>query len=48
MSPEKFQAQYNIEARVNNEVLSIDRKNKEIEVKDLLTGEVYKENFTRC
>ncbi len=47
MSPEKFQAQYNIEARVNNEVLSIDRKNKEIEVKDLLTGEVYKENYDK-
>lgn len=47
MSPEKFQAQYNIEARVNNEVLSIDRKNKEIEVKDLLTGEVYREDYDK-
>ena len=41
MSPEKFKAQYNIEARVNSEVVSIDRQNKEIEVKNILTGEVY-------
>lgn len=33
MSPEKFKAQYNIEARVNSEVISIDRKNKELEIK---------------
>lgn len=47
MSPEKFKAQYNIEARVNSEVLSIDRKNKEIEVKNYLTGEVYKESYDK-
>ena len=47
MSPEKFKAQYNIEARVNSEVISIDRKNKEIEVKDILTGEVYRENYDK-
>nr|WP_207729503.1 FAD-dependent oxidoreductase [Clostridium gallinarum] len=47
MSPEKFKAQYNIEARVNSEVLAIDRKNKEIEVKNYLTGEVYKESYDK-
>lgn len=47
MSPEKFKAQYNIEARVNSEVISIDRKNKEIKVKDILTGEVYRENYDK-
>ncbi|SHJ95562.1 FAD-dependent oxidoreductase [Tepidibacter formicigenes] len=47
MSPEKFLKQYKIEARVNNEVLSIDRKNKEIIVKDLLTNEEYKESYDK-
>ncbi|SHH02738.1 FAD-dependent oxidoreductase [Tepidibacter thalassicus] len=47
MSPEKFLKQYNIEARVNNEVLSIDRENKEITVKNLLTGEEYKESYDK-
>lgn len=47
MSPEKFMAQYNIEARVNSEVLLIDRENKEIEVKDLTSGEVYKETYDK-
>ena len=37
MSPQKFLAQYNIEARVNSEVIEIDRENKEIVVKDVVT-----------
>lgn len=47
MSPEKFKAQYNIEARVNSEVISIDRKNKELEIKNTQTGEVYRENYDK-
>lgn len=47
MSPEKFLAQYNIKARVNNEVISIDRKNKEIEVKDLQSGDIYREGYDK-
>lgn len=47
MSPEKFKKQYNIEARVNNEVLKINRKEKYIEVKNLVTGEVYKESYDK-
>lgn len=46
-SPEKFKAQYNIEARVNSEVISIDRKNKELEIKNTQTGEIYKENYDK-
>lgn len=45
MSPEKFMKQYKIEARVNNEVLSIDRKNKQVTVKNLVTGETYVEGY---
>ena len=47
MSPEKFKAQYNIEARVNSEVLSIDKYNKELEIKNLLTGEIYREKYDK-
>lgn len=47
MSPEKFKAQYNIEARVNSEVLSIDKYIKEIEVKNLSTGEIYRERYDK-
>ncbi|MDU7241001.1 FAD-dependent oxidoreductase [Clostridium sp.] len=47
MSSEKFKAQYNIEARVNSEVISIDRKNKELEIKNTQTGEVYRENYDK-
>jgi len=47
MSPEKFITQYKIEARVNNEVLSIDRDNKYVNVKNTLTGEIYKEQYDK-
>lgn len=47
MQPEKFMKQYRIEARVNNEVMSIDRANKEVTVKNLITGEEYKESYDK-
>lgn len=47
MSPEKFLAQYNIEARVNNEVIEIDRENKEIVVKDVVTKKTYRESYDK-
>lgn len=47
MSPELFLSQYNIEARVNNEVLSIDRTNKSVTVKNLLTDEIYNETYDK-
>ena len=47
MNPTKFSGQYNIDARVNSEVLSIDRTNKEIEVKNLISGETYKESYDK-
>src|SRR6056297_230369 len=39
MCPDKFQSQYNIEARVKSEVTKIKRKEKKIVVKNLETGE---------
>jgi NADPH-dependent 2,4-dienoyl-CoA reductase/sulfur reductase-like enzyme len=47
MCPERFLSQYNIQARTNNEVIGIDRVNKEVEVKNLLTGETYKESYDK-
>lgn len=47
MSPEKFLAQYNIEARVNNEVIEIDRENKEVVVKDVVTKKTYRESYDK-
>jgi NADPH-dependent 2,4-dienoyl-CoA reductase/sulfur reductase-like enzyme/rhodanese-related sulfurtransferase len=47
MCPSKFAEQYNIDARVNNEVLSINRKDKTVEVKDLEKGETYTEHYDK-
>lgn len=47
MNPAKFAAQYNIDARVHNEVVSIDRENKEVAVRNTITGEEYKENYDK-
>lgn len=45
MSPEKLKKQYNLEARVNQEVIAIHRERKTIEVKHVVTGEVYEEAY---
>ncbi|RLF61520.1 MAG: pyridine nucleotide-disulfide oxidoreductase [Thermoplasmata archaeon] len=47
MNPELFKGQYNIDARVNNEVIAIDRDKKEVEVKNLLDGTTYKESYDK-
>lgn len=45
MTPESFKTKYNIEARVNQEVIHIHRDEKTVEVKNLETNEVYKESY---
>ncbi len=47
MCPEMFKAQYNIEVRTENEVTSIDRDAKEVVVKNLATGEEYRESYDK-
>lgn len=47
MSPEKFKKQYNLDARVNQEVIAIHRERKMIEVKDVITGKIYEESYDR-
>lgn len=48
MSPEKFKKQYDIEARTDSEVLSVDREKKTIRVKNGCTGDVYEEQIGRA
>ncbi|MGB0405065.1 MAG: FAD-dependent oxidoreductase [Fusobacterium sp.] len=47
MCPEKFMKQYKIEARVNNEVISINRNEKKIIVKNNATGREYEESYDK-
>ncbi|MFO8070073.1 MAG: FAD-dependent oxidoreductase [Alkalibacterium sp.] len=45
MCPDGFKTQYNIDARVHSEVMSINREDKTIEVKNHETGESYVESY---
>ncbi len=45
MHPAQFKNQYNIEARVLNEVIGINRKERTVRVKNLKTGEEYQESY---
>lgn len=44
-TPEGMNKRFNIDVRVENEVLSIDKENKTIEVKDIKNNRVYQENY---
>ncbi|MFW6358937.1 MAG: NAD(P)/FAD-dependent oxidoreductase [Chroococcales cyanobacterium] len=44
-TPHLFKQRFNIEVRLENEVVGIDRDAKEIEVKNLNTGEIYRESY---
>jgi NADPH-dependent 2,4-dienoyl-CoA reductase/sulfur reductase-like enzyme/rhodanese-related sulfurtransferase len=44
-SPELFRQRFNIEVRTRNEVAAIDRSGREIEVRDLATGRIYRERY---
>ncbi len=44
-TPEAMKAKFNIDVRVNNEVLSIDRERKTVRVKKVKTGEEYEESY---
>lgn len=47
MDPEQFKNQYNIIARVNNEVIKINKEAKTVLVKNVLTGEEYEESYDK-
>lgn len=45
-TPESFRTRFNVDVRVNHEVLAIDRAAKTVRVENLETGEVYTESYT--
>ncbi len=46
-TPERFKARFNIDIRVSSEVIEIDRKRKEVKVKDLSAGTIYIEKYDK-
>ncbi|HOG53685.1 MAG TPA: FAD-dependent oxidoreductase, partial [Bacillota bacterium] len=46
-TPESFKARFNVDVRVLNEAVRIDRVNKTVTVKDLSTGRVYEESYDK-
>jgi len=42
-----FKNRFNIESKINCEVISIDRLNKEVDVRDLTKGKVFKERYDK-
>ena len=47
MKPEEFFRQYKIDARVFSEVVSIDRENKEVRVRNVVSGKEYTESYDK-
>lgn len=45
MNPVSFKKIYNIDVETQHEVLSIDKENKEIKVKNLKTNEIFKDSY---
>ena len=46
-TPESFWSRFRIEARVNTEAISIDRKEKTVHLRDLLSGKEYTESYDK-
>lgn len=44
-TPEAMSQKYNIDVRVDSEVIRIHRDKKEVEVRKTITGEIYRENY---
>lgn len=45
MNPQSFESKYNIDARVNSEVIAINRADKTVTVKNVETNETYEESY---
>lgn len=45
--PEDFKKSYNIEVKVNHEVYEIDRINKKIKIKDVITNQILEEDYDK-
>lgn len=46
-TPEGMNARFNVDVRVENEVVAIDRANKTVQIKNLATGQVYDETYDK-
>jgi NADPH-dependent 2,4-dienoyl-CoA reductase/sulfur reductase-like enzyme/rhodanese-related sulfurtransferase len=46
-TPQNFKTQYNIDVRINHEVTKIEPNEKTIQVKNIITGETYIENYDK-
>jgi NADPH-dependent 2,4-dienoyl-CoA reductase/sulfur reductase-like enzyme/rhodanese-related sulfurtransferase len=46
-TPQAFRQRYNIDIRIFSEVTAIDRSRKQVEVKNLKTGETYRESYDK-
>ncbi len=44
-TPEAMSKKYNVDVRIDSEIISIDKENKQVEVKKVKTGETYKESY---
>lgn len=47
MTPEKFKDRFNVDVRIKNEVLAIDKEDKTVKVKNLETDEEYFETYDK-
>ena len=46
-TPASMKGMFNLDVRVEQEIISIDKVSKEVEVKNLVTGEIYKESYDK-
>lgn len=46
-TPEKFKKRFNIDVRIKQEVIKIDKEKKKLQIKNKATGEVYIENYDK-
>ncbi|MDF2616788.1 MAG: FAD-dependent pyridine nucleotide-disulfide oxidoreductase, partial [Sedimentibacter sp.] len=44
-TPEAMSKKYNVDVRIDSEVISIDKENKKVQIKKVKTGEVYEESY---
>lgn len=47
VTPDKFQKQYNIQVRINNEAVKINRAEKKVLIRDNKTGREYEESYDK-
>ncbi len=47
MTPEQFNKRFNVDVRISNEVVKIDQNKKQVEVKDLNSGNTYFEDYDK-